>query len=141
MHARVLSFIVAALTIAAATSLEALPELLRNELLQKHAQGKVKHDWTGRPWSVAMGAWVILRHKRDGASFAVLAGEEAVVTSSLATARRGAALVSGLPAPRAWLGGVRSHEGRTHLACWRAEVHSSAASAYYRWGWSVVRSS
>ena len=51
MHARVLSLIVAVLTMAAATSLEALPELLRNELLQMHAQGKVKHDSTGRPWS------------------------------------------------------------------------------------------
>jgi len=26
-----------------------------------------------------MDAWVILRHKRDGASFSVLAGEEAAV--------------------------------------------------------------
>ena len=75
MHARVLSLIVAVLTMAATASLEALPELLRNELLQMHAQGKVKHDSTGRPWSVAMDAWVIARHKRDGASFSVLAGE------------------------------------------------------------------
>ena len=58
MHARVLSLVVAVLTMAAAASLEALPELLRNELLQKHAQGNVKHDWTGRPWSVAMDAWI-----------------------------------------------------------------------------------
>ena len=79
MHARVLSLVVAVLTMAAATSLEALPDLLRNELLQKHAQGKVKHDSTGRPWSAAMDAWDILRHKHDGASFAVLAGEEASV--------------------------------------------------------------
>ena len=68
MHARVLSLIVAVLTMAAMTSLEALPELLRNELVQMHAQDNVKYDWTGQPWSVAMDAWVITRHKRDGAS-------------------------------------------------------------------------
>ena len=44
MHARLHSLAVAVLTMAAATSLEALPELLRNELLQMHAQDKVKHE-------------------------------------------------------------------------------------------------
>ena len=71
MHARVLFLIVAVLT-EAKTSLVAHQELLRNELVQMHAQDKVKHDWTRRPWSVAMDAWVIARHKRDGASFSVL---------------------------------------------------------------------
>jgi len=71
MHARVLSLIVAVLTtcMAATTS-----------LVQMHAQDNVKHDSTGRPWSVAIDAWVIARHKRDGASFSVLAGEEPAVT-------------------------------------------------------------
>ena len=79
MHAHVLSLIVAVFTMAATTSLVALPELLRNEQVQMHAQDKVKHDWTGRPWSMATDAWVIARHKRDGASFSVLAGEEPAV--------------------------------------------------------------
>lgn len=71
--------VLAVLSMAAATSLTALPKGLRNEVLQKHAQGKAKHAATGQPWSAEMDAWVILRHKRDGVPLAQLAREAPAV--------------------------------------------------------------